>query len=676
MALVQRAYERYSFESSLERAVVAVGEFAFDKAALLRDERDFEACGGDLVEMARRCIEARKERRCNLARVRACISVDNPERALLLQFAAEGVDVRPLLPPEFVPNGPVHASWPRLSGTYARAPRLVNALLSKAFHVPGLAVILPRARITDWGGCNVSTSGWAPKPTGPDPKTGVWAPNNGRPTFNPKLMNVPATKISADAAWGEVHHPDAKSIVCMLVEYHEQQLAAGGHGWEDLDMWKIDANGAYTLQENAPEACRLYLSQLTDPDKQEYMMMYTCGGFGSCFQPGAFDVVTRAARYELARLLKGAGDGYVDDFYGVALRWLCEGDMEAVKSFFRALLGDNAIAEHKCARAHKHRMEIIGWLFDLLHQRVTLSAKCLEKALHGLMSVNEFEALPVKTVQRLASWGVRYGQICPLMHPFVSILYNEMRGMSRKFTTIRLSPLARVAVHMLRALTLLMGVDETNFSRPFESWVVPSTKAGIVVEKDGSLTGLGLLFFAAEADGSRRLVGVSEVDIRSLGFGTDSSLQNTAEYICYIAAIRGADLLRRGGLLINGEPPRGLWLMGDSKSALSWAEKGRVKSERAVNASLACVMQSVKLNMPLLSIDHLPKEVNTSADGISRRAEGSLSLRELVDLDPRIAGADILELGMEPVLALCDPTKSISSPSDLESFWAQAQAVL
>jgi hypothetical protein len=178
MALVQRAYERYSFESSLERAVVAVGEFAFDKAALLRDERDFEACGGDLVEMARRCIEARKERRCNLARVRACISVDNPERALLLQFAAEGVDVRPLLPPEFVPNGPVHASWPRLSGTYARAPRLVNALLSKAFHVPGLAVILLRARITDWGGCNVSTSGWAPKPTGTGKRgQGIFAKN-------------------------------------------------------------------------------------------------------------------------------------------------------------------------------------------------------------------------------------------------------------------------------------------------------------------------------------------------------------------------------------------------------------------------------------------------------------------------------------------------------------------
>jgi hypothetical protein len=61
-------------------------------------------------------------------------------------------------------------------------------------------------------------------------------------------MNVPGTKIRADAAWGEVHHPDAKGIVYMLVEYHEQQLAAGGHGWEDLDMWKIDVNGAYTLQ--------------------------------------------------------------------------------------------------------------------------------------------------------------------------------------------------------------------------------------------------------------------------------------------------------------------------------------------------------------------------------------------------------------------------------------------
>ncbi|KAJ1382137.1 hypothetical protein B484DRAFT_461937, partial [Ochromonadaceae sp. CCMP2298] len=363
-------------------------------------------------------------------------------------------------------------------------------------------------------------------------------------------------------------------------------------------------------------------------------MMYTCGGFGSSFQPAAFDVVTRAGRHELPRLIHGKGDGYVDDFYGVALRWLCSADMEAVKGFFRALLGEDAIAEHKSLRAHNHRLEVIGWLFDLLHQRVTLSAKCLEKALHGLMSVDEFKPMAIKVVQRMASWGVRYGAICPIMHPFTSILYNELRGRSNKYSTITLSPLARVAVHMLRALTLLMGVDEPNFSRPFDSWTLPKHKTGIVVELDGSLSGLGLLFFAASADGSERLVGVLEVDVRCLGLGEDSGWQNVCKYIATTAATKGASILSRRGVTVDGKPPQGVWMRGDSFTALTWAEKGRVRSERAINASLYSVMQSVKLCMPFLGWDHLFALLNKRADKISRRAEGTLSLRELVDSDP------------------------------------------
>ncbi|KAJ1389049.1 hypothetical protein B484DRAFT_460484, partial [Ochromonadaceae sp. CCMP2298] len=400
----------------------------------------------------------------------------------------------------------------------------------------------------------------------------------------------------------------------MLVGY-EEELQAQGYSWADMEMWKIDVNGAYTLQENAPDACKLYLSQLSDDGKQ-LVIMYTCGGFGSCFQPAAFDVVTRAGRHELPRLIHGFGHGYVDDFFGAALRWLCAADMEAVKGFFRALLGPDITRDRGA-------------------QRVTLSAKCLEKALHGLMSVNEFEPMPIKVVQRMASWGVRYGAICPIMHPFTSVLYNELRGRSHKYSTITLSPLARVAVHMLRALTLLMGVDEPDFSRPFDSWVPPARKTGIMVELDGSLSGLGLLFFAASVDGSEHLVGVSEVDVRCLGFGEDSGWQNVCEYIATTAATKGASILSKRGLLVDGKPPQGVWMRGDSFTALTWAEKGR---------------------------DHLFAVLNKRADKIFRRAEGTLSLRELVDSDPGMAGAEIIDLHMEQEVLLSDPMRRLDTP--------------
>jgi hypothetical protein len=229
---------------------------------------------------------------------------------------------------------------------------------------------------------------------------------------------------------------------------------------------------------------------------------------------------------------------------------------------------------------------------------------------------------------------------------------------------------------MLRALTLLMGVDEPNFSRPFESWVPPETKAGIVVEKDASLLGLGLLFFAVDANGSERLVGVSEVDIRSLGFEDDSGMQNTAEYITYVGGTRGAAILRDSGLLVYGEPPRGTWFRGDSTTALSWMKKGRVRSELAVNASLVALMQMIKVNMPLLGAVHLPKELNTRADRVSRRAETNLSLRELIDSDRGMVGTPILVLKMQHIVPLCDPMRRLDTPQALEAFWSRAQAAL
>jgi hypothetical protein len=224
-------------------------------------------------------------------------------------------------------------------------------------------------------------------------------------------------------------------------------------------------------------------------------MVYTCGGFGTNFQPSAFDVITRAVRHEIKHVLKGEGDGYVDDFFGVTQIPDCPHDMGAIDSLFK---GHSSTREDK--KDSSQRLRVIGWMFDLLNQRVTLSRECLEKALHGFMSVNEFEPLPLKTVQRLASWGVRYGTIVPFMHSFTSCLYNEIRGRTNIHSKVTLSKTARVAVHMLRALTLLMGVDEPTFSRPLPAEDV----SGIVVEKDGSLK--GLLFFAREKDGSERLV--------------------------------------------------------------------------------------------------------------------------------------------------------------------------
>ncbi|KAJ1379545.1 hypothetical protein B484DRAFT_412337, partial [Ochromonadaceae sp. CCMP2298] len=137
LRLMRDAYARSHHDSNLDTAI------SFGTAALARDLRELEECGGDLVAMIRARILARRPARMNVGRVEAHISADNPERTKLLQFALHGVDARGLLPPDFKPNGPNRASWPRRTVDYTRAPCVVNFLLSKAFHADGLVAILP-----------------------------------------------------------------------------------------------------------------------------------------------------------------------------------------------------------------------------------------------------------------------------------------------------------------------------------------------------------------------------------------------------------------------------------------------------------------------------------------------------------------------------------------------------
>ncbi|KAJ1395038.1 hypothetical protein B484DRAFT_407701 [Ochromonadaceae sp. CCMP2298] len=72
-------------------------------------------------------------------------------------------------------------------------------------------------------------------------------------------------------------------------------------------------------------------------------------------------------------------------------------------------LGDGAVSMGKSATGlpgdtlSGPHVEIIGWAFDLPAQHVALSAGRLETSLHGFLSVIEFQPMPIKVLQRLAS---------------------------------------------------------------------------------------------------------------------------------------------------------------------------------------------------------------------------------------------------------------------------------
>mmetsp|Transcript_11528 Transcript_11528/g.25610 ORF Transcript_11528/g.25610 Transcript_11528/m.25610 type:complete len:206 (+) Transcript_11528:2686-3303(+) len=201
----------------------------------------------------------------------------------------------------------------------------------------------------------------------------------------------------------------------MILRYMKRVFSMG-LCWSDVTLWKVD-----TLLDYFYKDSRLFTSELSGGK----VFIYTAGCFSFAGQPAAFDVVTRALRHELPRTLKDEGDGYVDDFYGLGLDAEIPEDMRSIMALIRQLLGDKAIAEDKSAFGK--RLEIIGWLFDLLQQLVTIGQRCLDKALHGFMAVNEFKPIKLKELQRMASWGVRYGTINCLMQWSIWRLQSRTR---------------------------------------------------------------------------------------------------------------------------------------------------------------------------------------------------------------------------------------------------------
>ena len=103
-------------------------------------------------------------------------------------------------------------------------------------------------------------------------------------------------------------------------------------------------------------------------------------------------------------------------------------------------------------------------------------------------------------------------------------------------------------------------------------------------EYDASLSGIGVVWLQVQSDQRERIVAYASVDISSLRFDTNSSFQNTAEYI--------ASLFCALGMIVSSEPTLH---RSDSRTALSRVEKGTAKSDAAMNAGLVwavCVMNT------------------------------------------------------------------------------------
>ena len=407
--LVQRALLTLDNVFTQSAAIESVGSFKIPAAIMEADEELFRTCDRSIIESARVRQAELRSSRMSEDTVRQYIGPDNPEYERMIELAAVGMKNE--VDPDFVSNYSIEGR-PPLRRKAVRMASVIELLLFEGFIKNGLALVLSLSeslRVKEEGGC-FNSNDWTMKqgairgrPIGDCKGKGVYS------------LNSLHTKKFCDDRCGVIEHPTLSVLVNDILDFYDEARAKDPSiCCNDIILYKKDMKGAYTMLNLDPEVVKQFAFELPD----ERVVFFLCGIFGWTGTPAHFQVVTRALLWELRKKVTGRLNMYVDDFMGVCLRWHVDRNMRLIDELCEGLFRPGCIAPNKneVGRRPPH----IGFDIDLDSGLVELTEQNVSKAVLGFFTYCRDGQATVVQMQRLASWGSRYSDICVFMRPFVS----------------------------------------------------------------------------------------------------------------------------------------------------------------------------------------------------------------------------------------------------------------
>lgn len=637
----------------VKEAVKWADGFEFPQDLVDSDLRLFRASQLDFTTMVKRRLKKIGANRLSCDRVEQLRS-DNPERTRLFDIAK---GMRAPLPEGFTPNA--RGLLTPLRPAYVEVHQAVDRMLAD-LHAQGLAFCLPKKEAIDLiDGLHLCKASWTSKKGKASGRSiGDMSFCDGTP------LNCDESKQIAESWWGKIELPTIEEVVVMILDfYRAATLKDPTVKWEDLRLWKTDLRGAYQLLSLHPEFAKYFGMEIFG----DRIYIHLCGIFGWTCTPAAFQVVSRAIQWELGHCLKGKCKMYVDDIVGICLAADLNGEVQLAKTVCTTLLGPNAIAEDKTEAGT--RMDVLGYVLDLRLKLVSISRKNFLNAVYGFFTTALDDKLTLKTAEKLASWGSRYSKICRAMRPFCGALHRATAGLKNRHALFSLPEEAQMAIRGWRAMLYLVSFDEQRYTRRMESFQPEQLE--YIVEFDASLSGAGILWFKRMTDGSEVSLGGSAVDLRGFEFGSDSSFQNTAEYIACIIGMAGLALLGVRGTDIE--------IRGDSVAALTWAETERPRGHLVTNASMVFTLLSICFGLDVKNGVHISGEDNWRCDRLSRICEHGGNISDVLD-EIGLSQTVVINLQenaqVQTLLAGCNPGRKLEGEEMFLEFWEEVRRAL
>jgi hypothetical protein len=227
------------------------------------------------------------------------------------------------------------------------------------------------------------------------------------------------------------------------------------------------------------------------------------------------------------------------------------------------------------------------------------------KTFSGFLSASQMTSVPVRLLERLASWASRYGMVCRPLRPFTHELYAAQH-LTHRDGSVQKSPDLAAIIDLWIATLTRLELHRAEFSRPLDSIATRSPTWHF--DFDASLTGIGILLYYLPDSATTPRFAVRIVFPFSLG--ADSSYQNSVEFLAVVVGL--------GILACMGFSGCGVSIRGDSTTALSWSSSERFKAGRSQRSALAFMHICTDFDIQVSEREHIAGTSNSQCDGLSR----------------------------------------------------------